>query len=78
VHKVAEGLEVPAFWLILGGQARHDNFTYHRDVPYVPALLFSVSIVKSTPSFLQQPSMKKEDLLSSACYFLAYKDQVQL
>lgn len=76
VHKLTEGLEVPDFWLTLGGQTKHDHFSPSYNMPYVLPMLFSVNAIKNTPSFLQCPSMKKEDMLSSACYFLAYKDQV--
>ena len=76
VHKLAEGLEVPDFWLTLGGQAKHKHFSPSCDVLYAPPMLFSVTVLKNTPSFLQHPAMKKEELLSSACYLFAYKDQV--
>ena len=76
VHKLAEGLEPPGFWLTLGSQGAHEHFPPASHLPYSPPLLYSVGYVKNSPSFLQLPSTKKDELVSSACHVLAYKDQV--
>jgi len=80
VHKLAEGLEPSAFWLILGGHGKHQHFSPVTPpaVSYILPQLYSIRVVRHRVNFVQQPSTKKEDLLSKACLFMAYKDQVEI
>lgn len=76
MHKLAEGLEVSDFWLLLGGQGKHEHFTSRPSPPYIQSALYCVSVIKGQATFLPLPPTKKEDLKSSLCYFLVYKEQV--
>ena len=76
MHKVAEGLEPPDFWMNIGGSKKHEHFSSISSLPYAVPKLYSININQDWNSFTQLPSTKKDEVVSNICYLLVYNDQV--